>query len=165
MIPVMGRQTRGIIVATTLALVALVGASGARMAHAAVVCRVDPVVAFSNGVTVDLYAQIGDALSDVRHVSYVLHGPALAASTSYAVSYPDGTAGISSFSYVGDGQPHSYYADITVTTGATPVSVTAYLDWVAGGKHNTGTAQVSGQAGHPVETPVLRVVCANLCTG
>jgi hypothetical protein len=146
--------------------VAMLGlALGPQRAQALQACFTDPLVTFPNGITVDLHATIGDSLSDVQHVNYVLHGPSTDAGTSYSLVYPDGTAPISSFQYVADGQPHQYYADITITTGTASVAVTAYLDWTAGGKHNTGTAQTTGYAGQAVETPVLSVVCANLCTG
>jgi len=53
----------------------LVASSLAAHAEAAFgACRSDPLVTFPNGITVDLHATIGANLSDVRHVSYVLHG-------------------------------------------------------------------------------------------
>jgi len=41
--------------------------------------------------------------------------------------------------------------------------MTAYLDWMAGGKNNTGTARVASLAGPTVRAPELRVVCADMC--
>ncbi len=142
----------------------LVASSLAAHAEAAFgACRSDPLVTFPNGITVDLHATIGANLSDVRHVSYVLHGSQQDSAAPSSVVYPDGTGPISDVSYVADAQPHQYYAIVTVTTGGSSVPVTAYLDWTAGGKHNTGTAQVAGLSEQPLQTPALRIVCANMC--
>src|SRR5579883_3268907 len=111
-----------------------------RSAYAIQGCFHDPLVTFPNGITVDMHAWTGDAASDVQHISYVLHGPKADAGSGYSIVYPDGSGPVSSFTYVTDGQAHQYYADVTVTTTTPSVPVTAYLDWTAGGKHNTGTA-------------------------
>ncbi len=136
-------------------------------AHAAIGCRSDPIVTLPNGITVDLHVDIADTWSDVQHVDYVLHGPALSAADSAAlrVTYPDGSGPVSSFSYVPDSRPHRFSASITVTTGASSVPVVGYLDWVGGGKHHWGTPLMAGVSGQSVQTPELRIVCANQCAG
>jgi len=164
---------RALLGAALTAAVLLGGAFTANTAHAAAGCRADPVVTLSNGVTVDLHISANDTLSDLRHVSYVLHGPPLPAApvpavlTSlagsvvpvvpvvpvvsgsgwYVAAYPDGTGAISSFQYVPDDNVGNYDAYITVTTGTPNVSVTGYMDWVMGTGAPTPTAPAQGHAG------------------
>ena len=145
-----------------------VGAGNMPSAQAAVGCRADPIVTLPNGISVDLHVDMSSALgtlslADVQHITYVLHGSKKDGS-AYTLSYPDGTGAISSLTYLADAQPNQYYADVLVTMRKPSVSVTGYLDWTAGGKHNSGTASVTGTAGAVVETPVLRIVCANMCS-
>ncbi len=128
-------------------------------AHAAVVCRADPVVTLSNGITVDLHVSANDTLSDLRHISYVLHGPPLPAAPGapagflvssngwYTAAYPDGTGAISSFQYVPDDNVGDYDAYITVTTGTSSVAMTGYMDWVVGTGKPTPTAPAQGHSG------------------
>lgn len=142
-------------------LLCLVGSPYA--AHGAAACRADPLVTLSNGITLDLHVQIGDSLSDVQHITYVLHGPALPTAGAVAATYPDGTGSISNVTYLTDGTPQHYYAVMTVTTGAAAVPVTGYLDWTAGGVHHSGTARAAGVSGKVFQTPVLLVVCATQC--
>jgi hypothetical protein len=95
------------------------------VSHALVAgCRADPSVTLSNGVSFELTTQIGTALASITHISYTLH---LAPSVSVrSVSYPDGTAGISSFSTVTDDAVGNYDDD-TVITSAVKVTATAYF--------------------------------------
>jgi hypothetical protein len=106
-------------------------------------CRADPVVVLANGITVDLHVSINDTLSDVSHISYVLHGPPVA---SAVATYPDGSGSISSFKYVPDDNVGNYDADIVVTT-RTMVSMTGYMDWVVGLGNPTPTAPAQGHSG------------------
>ncbi len=122
-------------------------------------CRSDPIVVLSNGITVDLHVTANDTLSDLRHVSYVLHGPPLPAaplapvgalgsgSGWYTAIYPDGTGAISSFQYVPDDNVGNYDAYITVTTGTPNISMTGYMDWVVGTGNPTPTAPAQGHIG------------------
>ncbi len=128
-------------------------------AHAALACRADLVVTLSNGITVDLHVSASDTLSDLRHISYVLHGPPLPAAPGapagflgagsgwYVATYPDGTGAISSFQYVADDNVGDYDAYITVTTGTPNVAMTGYMDWVVGTGTPTPTAPAQGHSG------------------
>jgi hypothetical protein len=88
------------------------------------VCRTDPIVALSNGVTVKITASIADYSSDVQHVSYVLHAPAGTSVTK--VTLTGGPfAARESFSFYSDGAVHTYDTDTVVTTGRAGVAVTA----------------------------------------
>jgi hypothetical protein len=117
---------------TTLASMLLVSIGsafvGPNLAHAASPCRVDPVVSLSNGAVIDLNLAVNDSLSDVRHVSYTLHGPV--GTSLISVSYPDGTGAISTVQYLADDKLGNYDGDTIVTTG-TNVSMTAYLQVLA----------------------------------
>jgi hypothetical protein len=140
------------------------GAWGVQNASAALACRSDPIVVLSNGTTLDLHATFNNGVtSTISHVTYVLHGPALPATTTrptgstasglgwYSYSYPDGSGSWSTMSYIGD-EPNSggYDAYITVTAAST-IPITAYMDWLQGGGtphagiSHTGT---SGQTLH-----------------
>lgn len=127
-------------------------------------CHKDPIVTFANGIAVDLHVLIAATQSDVQHVSYVLYGPT-GSDAPTSVIYPDGSGSISDLTFRATGQLNRYYAIVTVTTGAPSVPVTAYLDWTAGGVHNTGTSQVSGASGQGLRTPDLQVVCGTTCGG
>lgn len=154
------RPPRRALVHAALAVGVLLGGSlAATTAQAALTCRADPIVTLSNGITVDLHISATDTLSDVRHISYVLHGPPLPAAPGapagflgsgrgwYTATYPDGTGAISSFQYVADDNVGNYDAYITVTTGASSVAMTGYMDWVVGTGTPTPTAPAQGHSG------------------
>ena len=150
---------RRMIGAALIAGLLIGGACAGPGAQAAIACRADPVVMLSNGVTVDLHIAANDSLSDLRHISYVLHGPPLGAVPAaqsgavafgkgwYTVVYPDGSSAISSFTYVADDNVGNYDADIVVTTGAPSVAMTGYMDWVVGTGMPTPTAPAQGHSG------------------
>ncbi len=137
-----GFTRRALIGALLLSASALAATLPAGQARAAVACRADPVVTLSNGITVDLHVTVNDAFGDLKHVSYVLHGPPVA---SAIAAYPDGTGAISSFTYVPDNNVGNYDADIVVTTGKT-VAMTGYMDWVIGRGQPTPTAPAQGHS-------------------
>lgn len=152
-------QHRRALLGAALAAGFLVASSHAATSSAAVACRADPIVTLSNGITVDLHVTANDTLSDLKHVSYVLHGPPLPAAPGapagflssgsgwYTATYPDGTGAISSFQYVADDNVGNYDAYITVTTGLLNVAVTGYMDWVVGTGTPTPTAPAQGHSG------------------
>lgn len=154
------RHPRRALLGLALTAGLLAGSSHAlTTAHAALACRADPVVTLSNGITVDLHVSATDTLSDLRHISYVLHGPPLPAAPGapagfllsgsgwYTATYPDGTGAISSFQYVPDDNVGNYDAYITVTTGTANVAMTGYMDWVVGTGKPTPTAPAQGHSG------------------
>jgi len=103
----------------------MLGASGARAAF--IGCRADPVVTLSNGATLDLNLLINTSngtLKDVQHITYTLHGPK--GTTLTTTSFPDGTAAISTVTYIADDTLGNYDGDTVVTTG-TKVDMTAFL--------------------------------------
>ena len=87
------------------------------------VCRTDPTVVLSDGLTIEMYADINDSISDVRSVQYTLHVPIAVHATS--ITY-DRYGSIEHVSIVAD-QPSGHgYSDTLVTTGAKSVPVKVY---------------------------------------
>lgn len=124
---------RAAIGAALLAAGLLAAPLGSPHAHAVVACRSDPIVVLSNGVVLDLSADIADDVSDVTSVRYTLHGPfgvwvMRAISTDGPVGYDEG------FAYIPDAPVGVYQDETVVTTGADSVNVTAT---VAGGYAST----------------------------
>ncbi|HZT96282.1 MAG TPA: hypothetical protein VFB34_05540 [Chloroflexota bacterium] len=91
-------------------------------AFAIVGCRSDPVVTLSNLTTLDISANILDSSSDLRSVTYTLHGPV---GTSVLLFVPtDGLIGqVEHFSYVAN-QPRGQYSLSTYVSTGTKASVT-----------------------------------------
>jgi hypothetical protein len=105
-------------------------------------CRSDPVVLLSNGVALDLSADIVDTIGDVQQVSYTLHVPA--DTFALAVIGTDGLMGLKeSFSISADGAPNTYTTDTLVKTLAPGVGVVATTDAVA--LITIGQASATGQ--------------------
>jgi hypothetical protein len=109
------------------------------------ICRSDPVVVLSNLATIDLSANIGDDLSDVRSVTYVIHAPIGTRAT--AIIPTDGLIGLKERTlFYADNARDTYTFTTTVTTGQGGVSVTAesaevsVLGLVAGAASTTGTS-------------------------
>ena len=140
-------------------------------AQAAAACRADPVVVLSNGYALDLHATIGTSLSNITSITYALHGPALTGvGTSslrlvpigaitvgsgwvLALYPPDGTSGISHFTYNGDISSQSFYATVTVTIRGSAVPVTAYMDVVTPSFKLFVSAQQTGSSGQSILIP------------
>ncbi len=129
--------------AALLAAGLLINAPLVRVAHADISgCRSDPVVALSNGVTVDLSAVIADGAADVRGVAYTLHVPAGLRAVSVAPS--GGPLGPKeTIAVVADDAPATYDSATVVTTGTRGVAVSATTTLVAatGATLATGTAR------------------------
>ena len=129
--------------AALLAAGLLINAPLMRVAHADIGgCRSDPVVALSNGVTVDLSAVIADNAADVRGVAYTLHVPTGLRAVSVAPS--GGPLGPKeTITVVADDAPAAYDSATVVTTGTPGVAVTATTTLVAatGATLATGTAR------------------------
>jgi hypothetical protein len=105
-------------------------------------CRSDPVVVLSNGVTLDLSADIDDIVGDVQQVSYTLHIPA--GTFPLAVIGTDGLMGLKeSFAVSADGAPNTYATDTVVKTLAPGVGVVATTAAVA--RITIGKASATGQ--------------------
>jgi hypothetical protein len=99
----------------------------APLSHAAVGgCRSDPIVVLSDGTILDVSADIGTAVTNVREIHYVVHGPR-GVKLVAAISTPTlGFQGKESFTYYADAAPNQYITETLVQTTYDQVSVTAY---------------------------------------
>jgi len=117
-----------LLVASTLVSVGTLLCSGAPLAaHADLVaCRSDPVISLSNGITIDLSANINDGAADVQQVAYSLHIPKDVQVVARAGT--DGLLGLKEvFTVVADALPGIYASTTVVTTGQHGVAVTAEM--------------------------------------
>ena len=136
--------------AAVLAAGIITGPLMSRPAHAYASCRSDPVVTLSNLGTLDLNASIGDSLSDVQKVVYVVHAPA--GTKLLAVVNTDTLIGLhESVQFYADDSANTFDVYTTVYTGQKGISVTAsstvlsLLNIVLGSSAVTGS---SNQALH-----------------
>jgi len=106
----------------------LLGASGARAAF--IGCRSDPIVILSNGVVLELSANIADDVTDVQSISYILHAPKgvsllRSLSTDGPVGYRE------KFQFKADsklsGSAGVYEVDLKVQTRSKNISTTATI--------------------------------------
>ncbi len=107
------------------------GSLGAHHAQAAFIgCRSDPIVILSNGVVLDLSANIADDVSDIKQISYVLQAPQGvtvldAISTDGPVGYRENFQLQSSGK--SGGQAGVYQVQVQVKAHSKDVSVTAVI--------------------------------------
>jgi hypothetical protein len=106
----------------------LPAASDARAAF--IGCRSDPIVIFSNGVVLDLGANIADAVTDVQSIGYTLHAPRgvsllRSISTDGPVGYRERFMFKADSRFSGTGAV--YEVDVKVHTRAKNVRVTATI--------------------------------------
>lgn len=93
-------------------------------------CRSDPIVILSDGTILDVSAEIGTAVSNVREIHYVVHGPRGVKLVS-AISTPTlGFKGKETFTYYDDAAPKQYITETLVQTTYNQVSVTAHTTFV-----------------------------------
>ena len=89
-------------------------------------CRSDPIVVLSDGTILDVSADIGTAVSNVREIYYVVHGPRGVKLVS-AISTPTlGFQGKETFTYYADAAPNQYITETLVQTTYNQVNVTAH---------------------------------------
>ncbi|HMO59169.1 MAG TPA: hypothetical protein PKC19_17580 [Roseiflexaceae bacterium] len=89
-------------------------------------CRSDPVVILSDGTILDVQAEIGTSVSNVREIHYVVHGPP-GVSLVAAISTPTiGFTGKETFTYYADSRPGVYVTETLVHTSINGVPVTSH---------------------------------------
>jgi hypothetical protein len=89
-------------------------------------CRSDPIVVLSDGTILDVSADIGTDVSNVREIHYVVHGPR-GVKLITAISTPTlGFRGKETFTYYADAAPNQYITETLVQTTYDRVSVTAH---------------------------------------
>jgi hypothetical protein len=88
-------------------------------------------VHLSNGAQVQITATIGTADTNVKSISYALHGPV--GTTVNQVVFTSGSTGAKeSFKYYADQMGQSYSSDTVVNTTTSPVTITATTFVVSG---------------------------------
>jgi hypothetical protein len=89
-------------------------------------CRSDPIVILSDGTILDVQAEIGTNVGNVREIHYTVHGPP-GVSLVAAIRTPlIGFRGKETFSYYDDASPGQYITETLVRTANSPVSVTSH---------------------------------------
>jgi hypothetical protein len=109
-------------------------------------CRSDPVIVLSNLATIDVEAGIGDSISDVRSITYVVHGP-IGTRPLFIVN-TDGLVGlVEHFQYYADQSWGKFASETTVTTGMEDASVQPSMVVVSALGVTLGAAVTSGLSG------------------
>jgi hypothetical protein len=89
-------------------------------------CRADPIVILSDGTILDVTADIGTSVSNVKGIHYVVHGPRGVRLIS-SISTPTlGFTGKETFTYYDDAPPKQYITETLVQTTHDHVRVTAH---------------------------------------
>ena len=115
-------------------------------AHAMLLCRSDPVVVLSNGMTLDLSAIISTLPSQVTEVHYELHVP-VGVSLVAAVQTPTWLTSQETFTLYADQPSRQYETVTTVHTTVGNASVTAETSLVSPLGLVLADHQVSGGEG------------------
>jgi hypothetical protein len=89
-------------------------------------CRSDPIILLSNGVVIDMSADIGTALWKVDEVTYTLHAPE-GVSVVATISTPSWPTTIERFHFYADNPPGQYTGTTVVKTRDTNIPVTAHM--------------------------------------
>ena len=110
----MNRVSRTIKIEVVLVLSALLLLVPAAV-HARLLCRSDPVVILSNGVTLDIGATISTLPWQVTEVHYELHVPQGVSLVS-AIHTPTWLTSQETFTVIGDQPAKSYVVNVTVRT-------------------------------------------------
>lgn len=87
-------------------------------------CRSDPIVILSNGVTMDIGANINVFPWNVQRVDYVLHVPA-GVQMVVAIHTPTWLTSQETFTFYADQEPGQYHVETIVHTTSGNASVTA----------------------------------------
>jgi len=88
-------------------------------------CRSDPVVRLSNGLSLDLSADIGVPLWEVEQVDYILHVPQ-GVSLAASIATPSWPTTIETFTLYDDAASGEYHTETIVYTTSSDVPVTAH---------------------------------------
>jgi hypothetical protein len=109
-------------------------------------CRSDPVILLSNLAAIDVEAAIGDSVSDVHSITYVVHGPV--GTFPLAIVNTDGLVGLTEHvKYYADQSWGKFTSYTTVTTGTNGVSVQPSMAVVSALGLTLGAASTNGLSG------------------
>ncbi|HEV3311869.1 MAG TPA: hypothetical protein VG815_15270 [Chloroflexota bacterium] len=114
-------------------------------------CRSDPVVTLSNGDQVTLWENISDQASDVKTVTYVLHGPrgTSVSSIAYSGAVPKSQQ---TLRYVANDGPMTYDSYTTISTGVAGVQISANMQ--VNRTMSTVAKSVTGPSGHSIHNHI-----------
>jgi hypothetical protein len=115
------RRVVSSIIAVLIVLSVSVNVASAGWMH----CRSDPIVILSNGLILDLSADISVLPWRVEQVDYVLHVPE-GVSLVLSIATPTWLTTIETFTLIDDAPPGEYHAETTVYTRNGNASVTAH---------------------------------------
>lgn len=107
-------------------------------------CRSDPTVTLSNGVTVQMEANIRDTVSDIQRVDYVLHGP-IGTSVSSVVYDTSGVR--ESVVYLADQRENRYRVEALALTASDPHIMTVHANIFGSECDGESTRWQNGQTG------------------
>lgn len=116
-------------------------------------CRSDPVVILSNGTILDLSADVGTLLFNVREVHYVLHVP-VGVYPILTIHTPAWLTSQETFAVIADQQPDSYSATAVVRTRVGNASVTTNLLVLTTSKLKLGFDANTGAEGEAVPAEI-----------
>ncbi|MFZ0548627.1 MAG: hypothetical protein WAM60_24470 [Candidatus Promineifilaceae bacterium] len=114
-------------------------------------CRSDPAVILSNGLVMDLSADISAFPWKVRHVDYVLHVPEDVSMVA-SVSTPTWVTSIETFTVINDAPPGEYHTETTVHTAMGGATVTAHTVLVSALGLHLASASTPGHEGEALHT-------------
>lgn len=112
-------------------------------------CRSDPVVILSNGITMDLSADIGSLLWQVEQVDYVLHVPE-GVSLVTAIATPSWPTTVETFTLIDDAPPGEYHSEITAHTTLGNAAVTGNSVLLSATGVQLDVQAVAGFEGQPI---------------
>jgi hypothetical protein len=112
------------VVFTIVAILLLLTVSVPGVSAGWIQCRSDPVVLLSNGLVMDLSADISTLPWQVQRVDYVLHVPE-GVSLVLAIHTPTWLTSTETFTLYDDAPPGEYHSETTVYTSKGNATVTA----------------------------------------
>lgn len=113
------------------------------VAQARLMCRSDPIVILSNGVTMDIGASISTMPWQVTEVHYELHIPQ-GVSVILAVQTPTWLTSQETFTVIADQAPNNYKVSTIVHTKVGNASVSADTTLISALKVKVGSYSASG---------------------
>jgi hypothetical protein len=119
----MNGAKRFIAISSLLTLLSLLALPG--VTYASLLCRSDPKVTLSNGVTLNIGVSIAAKVQDLMGVSYEVHVPEGVSMTN-TIHTPGWATDVETFSLIADQKADEYYVTTTVDTRLGDAAILAY---------------------------------------
>lgn len=116
-------------------------------------CRSDPIVILSNGIIMDLSADIGTFPWRVERVDYVLHVPE-GVSLVASIATPTWLTTVETFTLIDDAQPGEYRSVTTAYTRNGNASVTAHSLLLSATGIQLDMVSAAGNEGQPIHITI-----------